>query len=232
MDLWLIIIVLAAGLLAGGLGGWLLASRRETVLREKTARIEADLENERRATEEKIRLLAEAEKNLRDAFKALSAESLRESQKTFLELASHSMEKLQKSAVEDLESRRKAVDELVKPIEESLGKVDQKLQDVEKDRTSAYAALMQQVEGMSKAQRDLHEETSRLVQALRTPSVRGQWGEIQLKRVVEMAGMLDHCDFQEQEIAQTDQGRLQPDMVVHLPGGKNVVVDAKAPLSA
>ncbi len=168
----------------------------------------------------------------RDAFAALSAEALQRNNESFLQLAETRLGDVQRSAAVDLDSRRKAVDELVRPIRDSLERVDGKLRDVELARTGAYAALLEQVKAMAQTQHRLHAETNNLVKALRAPSVRGRWGEIQLRRVVEMAGMLEYCDFTEQASVMTADGQLRPDLVVRLPGGKTVVVDAKAPLAA
>lgn len=169
---------------------------------------------------------------LRDAFAALSAEALRRNNETFLQLAETKLGEFQHTAVVDLEARRAAVDELVRPIRASLERVDGKLQEVELARTGAYAALLEQVKAMTETQHRLQTETGNLAKALRAPSVRGRWGEMQLRRVVEMAGMLEYCDFEEQVTVATAEGTLRPDLVVRLPGGKTVVVDAKAPLAA
>jgi DNA recombination protein RmuC len=169
---------------------------------------------------------------MRDAFAAVSAEALRRNNESFLQLAGARLGQLQQSAAGDLEARRRAVDELVRPIRDSLEKVDGKLREVELARTGAYAALLEQVKAMAEAQHRLQAETGNLAKALRAPSVRGRWGEIQLRRVVEMAGMVDYCDFEEQASVMTADGQLRPDLVVRLPGGKTVVVDAKAPLAA
>ncbi len=177
-------------------------------------------------------LLAQANSQLRDAFQALAAEALRFNNQSFLDLARTSMGEFQQGAATDLEARRIAIDALVKPINESLEKMDGKLRDIEKERHGHYSALVSQLQSVSTAHERLQAETANLVKALRAPIVRGRWGEIQLKRVVELAGMIEHCDFHQQETATTDQGRLRPDMVVRLPGGKNVVVDAKTPLEA
>src|SRR5215211_1359554 len=172
------------------------------------------------------------ERRLRDAFASLSAEALRQNNQSFLDLAHTKLGSFQQSASYEFDKRQKAVDDLVRPIHEALSRVDGKLQQVEKDRVSNYAGLLEQVKAMAQTQQALHAETGNLVKALRAPQVRGRWGEIQLRRVVEMAGMLDYCDFEEQATVDGDAGRLRPDLVVRLPGGKTVVVDAKAPLAA
>jgi len=170
--------------------------------------------------------------HLRDAFAALSAEALRRNNESFLQLAHTKLGEITQTAALELDARRSAVDELVRPIKESLAKVDGTLREAELARTGAYAALLEQVKAMAQTQHRLQAETGNLVKALRAPNVRGRWGEIQLRRVVEMAGMLDYCDFEEQASVMTADGQLRPDLVVKLPGGKTVVVDAKAPLAA
>jgi DNA recombination protein RmuC len=174
----------------------------------------------------------QADARLRDAFASHSAEALRRNKQSFLDLARAQLGEFQQSAAFDLARRQQAVDELVRPVREALARVDGKLQEVEKERLTAYAGLIEQVQAMARTQQALQAETGNLVKALRSPQVRGRWGEIQLKRVVEMAGMLDYCDFAEQPSVATDDGRLRPDLIVRLPGGKTVVVDAKAPLAA
>jgi DNA recombination protein RmuC len=190
------------------------------------------LDHERRQAEEKLALLHEAQQRLADAFKALASDALRSNNQSFLDLAKATLEKFQESAKGDLERRQQAIQELVKPVKESLEKVDSKINDLEKARAGAYSGLTEQVKSLLETQKQLQSETSNLVKALRAPHVRGRWGEMQLKRVVEMAGMLDHCDFYEQQSADAEGGRLRPDLLVRLPGNKTIVVDAKAPLSA
>ncbi len=176
--------------------------------------------------------LDNAQQKLADAFKALSAEALQSNNQAFLDLAKTALERTQETARGDLELRQQAIVDLVRPVRESLEKVDGKIQDLETARAGAYAGLSEQVRALLETQAQLRSETGRLATALRAPSVRGRWGEIQLKRVVEMAGMLEHCDFYSQPVASTEDGRLRPDLLVRLPGGKNIVVDAKTPLEA
>jgi DNA recombination protein RmuC len=203
------------------------ASARETL-----ARTESDLEHERKAAAEQRAQSEKLEARFREAFSALSAEALRQNNQSFLDLAKTVLGEFQKGAEGGLEAREKAIGDLVAPVRTALEKVDARIQEVEKQRVGAYAALQEQVRSLGLTQQQLQSETANLVKALRAPHVRGRWGEIQLRRVVEMAGMLEQCDFLEQESVATEGGRLRPDLLVRLPGGKTVVVDAKAPLSA
>jgi len=202
------------------------------MLSTKAAQLNQSLVEQQNQAREKLALLDDAKRQLADAFKALAADALQSSNTSFLELAKTQLEKFQELAKGDLEKRQTAIDELVKPVKESLGKVDAKLQEIEKSRIEAYSGLTEQVRSLSESQKDLRSETANLVKALRRPQARGRWGEIQLHRVVEMAGMLEHCDFFEQQSTDTEDGRLRPDMVVRLPGHKCIVVDSKAPLEA
>ncbi len=195
---------------------------------------EADLvgrmEEERKAVAEKLAMLEDVQARLQDTFKALSADALKHNNQSFLQLAGEHLAKVQEAAKGDLDLRQKSIEGLVKPIKESLTQVDARIQEMEKVRQNAYVELTQQVKFLASDQVDLKKETRKLVDALRRPTVRGQWGEMQLRRVVELAGMTSYCDFTEQNSVTTEDGRLRPDMVIRLPGGKNVVVDAKAPL--
>jgi DNA recombination protein RmuC len=208
----------------------------ETVRRDLTdacaerAAAAARLDAETRSAAEKLAVVAHAESRLREAFGSLSADALRSNNQAFLAVARETLTQFQEGARGDLDARTKAIDEMLRPVRESLGRVDTTLVGLEKSRAEAYGSLTQHLTSLGKVQTELQSETRRLVAALRAPQVRGAWGEMQLRRVVEMAGMLDHCDFHEQ--VQVAEGRLRPDLVVRLPGGKNVVVDAKAPLAA
>ncbi len=248
---------LAAGCLLGGAAVWLFGQKKaerlksaETRLEEalsdlKAAReeirtqavriggLEATIGEERKGAQEKIELLGQAREALLESFRALSGEALKSNNQAFLELAKTNLETYQKTAQADLELRQKAVDELVKPVKESLEKVGLRLGELEVARVSAYSQLGEQIRTLMEVQiPQLHRETSSLVNALKQPSVRGRWGEIQLRRVVEMAGMQEYCDFDEQKSLSVEGGRQRPDLIVRLPGGKQIVVDAKTPLDA
>jgi len=196
------------------------------------ARAESALQAERKTSTEKIELVTRASEELRNAFKAMASDALKSNNSSFLIIAQETLKRFQSEARGDLEARQKAVADMVAPVRESLTKVDEKIQQMEVARGDAYGALRAQVQSLITTQKELQSETGNLVRALRTPNVRGRWGEIQLRRVVEIAGMLSYCDFSEQESVNTETGRLRPDLVVKLPGGKHVVVDAKTPLQA
>lgn len=180
--------------------------------------------------EERARLLGDAKQALENAFKSLSAEALRTNNESFLNLARATLGEFQQGARGDLEKRQQAIDALVAPVKASLDKVDEKIHALEKAREQAYGELRQQFAQITQAHSRLSDETSNLSKALRQSHVRGRWGEIQLRRVVEMAGMMLHCDFVEQESG--DEGKLRPDLIVKLPGNRRIVVDSKAPITA
>jgi len=200
------------------------------------ARLESDLASERKTSDQKIEFFTKAGEraaaDLQNTFKALAGDALKSNNSLFLQIAQETLKRFQTEARGDLESRQKAVADLVAPVRDSLNKVDAQIQQMEVARGDAYGELRAQVQSLITTQKELQSQTGNLVQALRTPNVRGRWGEIQLRRVVEIAGMLSYCDFTEQESVTTETGRLRPDLVVKLPGGKNVVVDAKTPLQA
>lgn len=201
-------------------------------LKARVAELDARLAQERAAAAEKLKLLEEARAQLAESFKALSAEALARNNQSFLDLAKQSLATQQEAAKGELEARRQAVEALLKPLHEALERLGRQAQEMEKARSGAYASLTEQVKGLLSVQQDLKTETGRLVTALRRPEVRGRWGEMQLRRVVEMAGMQAHCDFYEQQTGDAQGRQQRPDMLVRLPAGKHVVLDAKAPVAA
>lgn len=208
-----------------------LRSRMDTE-RANGAALEKELEVERARLQERIQVLQQAEDRLRDSFADLSRTALEANARSFLTLADQQLKGSQGEAVKELENRRQAVDALVAPIGDTLRRLEQQLQQAELRSEGAGASLRTQLESVSQSQRELAAETDRLRRALRQPTGRGRWGEIQLKRVAEMAGMLDHCDFHEQVAVTGEDGAGRPDMVIHLPGGKSLAVDAKAVMDA
>jgi DNA recombination protein RmuC len=179
-----------------------------------------------------------AEARLREAFQALSAEALKSSNAAFLQLAETRLGQARSEAAADIEARRQAIEHLLEPMKTTLDKVDREIKESERRRVESGAQLLQRIVSLDTMGKDLQGQTARLVDALKRPGVRGRWGELQLKRVVELAGMVEHCDFDEQQTLNGRNGssaedrRMRPDVVVRLPGGKNVVIDAKAPLDA
>jgi DNA recombination protein RmuC len=200
--------------------------------REESVQLKAALEGERRAAQERKDSFKQAAEELSEKFKALSRDALKDNNQSFLDLAHSTLQKFQESAKGDLELKQKAIDELVRPLRESLEKVDGKIGEMEKARAGAYSELREQVKTLATSQAQLQAETGNLVNALRAPHVRGRWGEIQLRRVVELAGMLQYCDFVEQETVVTSDGRIRPDVIIRLPGNRTIVIDAKVPFDA
>jgi DNA recombination protein RmuC len=192
----------------------------------------ARLEGDVAAAADRNTLLQSAEQQLRDAFRALASEALQQNADAVLRLARATLGEMQTRTVADLDKRQQSISELVKPLADTLQHVDAKLGEVEKDRVTSTARLDEQLRTLGAGLSALNGQTGELVKALRQPHVRGHWGELQLKRVVELAGMLEHCDFLEQRTHTSTEGRFRPDLVVRLPGGKRIVVDAKAPLAA
>jgi DNA recombination protein RmuC len=231
------ILIFVIGVICGGVIVFLLSHRKigqisqlqeeRTLLKTQLAEARTALDQQKRAEAEKLALLDDARQKLSDAFKALSSEVLKSNSTQFLELAKTSLEKFQDGAKADLEKRQTAIDELVKPLKESLKSVDDKIAEIEKVRVGAYSGLKTQIETMSATENNLKEETAKLVAALSKPSGGGLWGQMQLRNAVELAGMTRHCDFFEQQTVVTDSGRLQPDMVIRLPRNRKVVVDSK-----
>jgi len=213
---------LAAAAIAGLLIGWLLGARAR---RRALAGAREQLEQEKEFSRQRI-------ESLEQTFASLSNDALERNNRLFLELAQQSFGQLRAQAKGDLAVREKAVEDLVKPIREALDKTSSEIQQLEKDRRQTHGMLSQQLESLVETQRALQGETRNLVQALRRPEVRGQWGELTLRRLAELAGMVEHCDFSEQVDISTEDGRRRPDMVVRMPAGRQVVVDVKTPLDA
>jgi len=202
---------------------------RVHLLSESEARVRAETEKEELAQrlEDEKRLLAEAREKLTDTFKALASTTLESSNNAFLSLAKETFDKVLAEAKGDLGKREEAITGLVKPLAESLKTFDEHVRSLETTRQQAYTSLESNLKGLTESQEKLQKETANLVTALRTPQIRGRWGEMTLKRVVELAGMSEHCDFTEQLSVLTEQGRIRPDLIVHLPAGREIVVDAK-----
>ena len=217
----LVLAVLAMGALVGWLAG-----------RPAAARLQAALDTERTARAAQERIWTQAEQAFREAFSSLSAKALNENNAAFLQLAETRLRQARTEAVADVDARKKAIEDLLSPMAKTLERVDAEVRDAERRRHSESAELLQRMARLDGNSRDLQAETRRLVDALKRPGVRGRWGEIQLKRVVELAGMLDHCDFVEQQTVAANERRIRPDVIIQLPGGKTVIVDAKVPLDA
>jgi len=222
------ILVGGVGLVVGALLGWL-------AFRPRLARLQTELGKDREAHAEQLRTYRDAESAFRDAFRALSDEALKSNNRAFLDLAETRLRDARTAATAEIDDRKKAIETLLAPMAKTLEQVDRELKESERRRAESGAALMQRIAMLDTTGQDLRAQTGKLVDALKNPGVRGRWGELQLKRVVELAGMVEHCDFEEQHtvaaLGDVDR-RLRPDVIVRLPGGKHVVIDAKAPLDA
>lgn len=229
---YLFLVYLGGAAALGVLIGYLFTQNKIKKLEQENIQINTTLELERKSTEEKISAFQQATQQLTDTFGALSSKALRENNEAFLKLAQQNLEKYQNQATNELDKKEKAIENMVKPIQEALSKTEDQIRHMEKERKEAYGSLHKHLETMATTQANLHNETRNLVQALRRPEVRGQWGELTLKRLAELAGMVEHCDFYEQENIDTEQGRQRPDMIVRMPDGRMIVVDVKTPLDA
>jgi DNA recombination protein RmuC len=225
-------VLLFAAALLGALIVYLVLQRRINQLHNEKTQLATTLDLERRNHIEKLETLQRARDQLADTFSALSSQALKHNSEEFLKLAQENLKRFQSQANNDLEKKEKAIEHLIGPIREALEKTERQIQGMEKERKEAYGALHKHLETMAETQANLQTETRSLVQALRRPEVRGQWGELTLKRLAELAGMVEHCDFYEQQSVQTSEGRQRPDMIVRLPGGREIVVDVKTPLDA
>jgi len=204
----------------------------QSELQKQNAAMTETIEQERKAAEKQLKLLEEAKTALTDTFKALSNESLKSNNEAFITLAKTTLENFQTKAKGDLTERQKAIESLVQPLKDSLKRYEDQIAEMAKERRGQYQSLSDQVKSLIESEKTLKDETGKLVTALSRPQVRGNWGELTLRRVAELAGMVERCDFIEQESADTQTGRIRPDMIVNLPSGRRIVVDAKAPLKA
>lgn len=215
------------------------AETKAAAAQEESARLSNDLAGakatlaaQQEAHANQVALLEKAEQRLKDSFNALANDALQGNTEQFLKLAQSRLSEQQKQGASEIVAAKTEVEQLVNPISEALKRFQEQVQQLETQREGAYQGMHQQIELLLTTQKDLKTETSKLVTALRAPVQRGRWGEVQLKRVVELCGMLEHCDFVQQQSYDTDDGRLRPDMIVRLPGGRHIVVDAKVSLNA
>lgn len=230
-----IIIYLLVAVLAALLGSgftYLRMHRRINTLSEKNTELNVTLELERNTQADKLNTLEQARTQLTETFGHLSSQALKHNSEEFLKLAQENLKQFQSKAQSDLSQKEQAIESLIKPIKEALDKTEKQIRNMEHERKEAYGSLTKHLETMSQTQQALQGETSNLVKALSRPEVRGQWGEMTLKRLAELAGMVEHCDFFEQEHTNTENGAIRPDMIVRMPGGREIVVDVKTPLDA
>ena len=226
---WLLVVLgAAAGLLAGWILGWLAGAP----LRRRWAQAQAELKTQARLEADREQALKMATEQLGQAFGRLAQEQFQSHSETFLKLAKENLGTQQERAKGELAAREQAIEGLVKPIREALQRAEAQLQELDKARRETHGSIKAQLEAMASGQQALSAETRNLVNALRRPEVRGQWGELTLKRLVELAGMVEHCDFVTQSQQESDTGVVRPDMIVNLPESRQLVVDVKTPLDA
>lgn len=229
-------LVAFAALAVGGIVGALIASLRARARSEglhvELAVLKAQVKGEEQMERERQAALERSMEKLKSQFDTLAGSSLRTNSELFLQLAREHLTQHQQHAVSALTEREKAIESMLTPIREALGKTEQQIQRIEKDRAETFGSLKSSLESVALGQQALQKETRTLVNALRRPEVRGQWGEMTLRRLAELAGMVEHCDFKEQVHVRVEDGNLRPDMIVHMPDGRDLVVDVKTPLDA
>jgi DNA recombination protein RmuC len=228
----LLILALALGGMCGAIGYRQWSRGHRDRLEQDIAALRAQLKSQETIDRERAIALNQAEERLTASFGKLANESLSHSSESFLRLARESLGKHQEQAKAGLLEREKAVEQLVKPIQEALQQTQKQFGDIEKARRESFGNITMQLEMMAKGQDALQTHTRNLVTALRRPEVRGQWGELTLKRIAELAGMVEHCDFIEQAHTSTEEGAVRPDMIIRLPDRGEIVVDVKTPLDA
>jgi len=219
----------AAALLSGALLGFLLGQVRAV---KRTAALSAQLQAERSAASERSAALEVSERRLRESFESLAAQALKNNSEMFLAVARETLGREQALAQGGLKARETAIAQLLEPLRAALEKTEQQVQALERERREAYSALRTQIESLASGHSQLQRETRNLVTALRRPEVRGRWGELTLRRLVELAGLSEHCDFTEQAHLAGSEGALRPDLVVHMPEARDLVIDVKTPLDA
>ena len=228
----LIAITAVTSLLIGALLAHLRAQKLIAELQRQNSTLTTTLEMQQSNASEKIEALEKTKAQLNDTFSALSNEALKSNNEQFLKLAQENLKQFNVQAQGDLAKKEQSIEHLIKPIKEALEKTEKQIREIENDRKEAFGSISKHLEGMAQTQQMLHGETRNLVKSLRRPEVRGQWGEMTLKRLVELAGMVEHCDFFEQEHTETDEGNIRPDMIVRMPGRREIVIDVKTPLDA
>lgn len=201
-------------------------------LKQDKANLELELKLQHNTQEQLDEVLAHTQTQLANTFNQLSNEALSRNNNSFLKLAEENLKRFQSEAKADLSGREKAIEQLIKPINEALQQTSKQIHEIEKERKESYGSLKTTIDQMTKSQQQLQLETQNLVQALRRPEVRGQWGEMTLRRLAELSGMVAHCDFFEQTHTTTENGSIRPDMIVKLPEQRDIIVDAKTPLDA
>lgn len=224
----LLVLLLAAGLLTG----WLVGRRRVHALELELAAARAESRSQEQLATEREKSLQLALERLKGGFDAVAGEALRSNNETFLQIARQVLGQQQETALRNLVDREKAVESMLSPVREALARTHEQMARIEKERAESFGALRSSIENVALGQLALQKETRSLVTALRRPEVRGQWGEMTLRRLVELAGMVEHCDFVEQVHVQGEEGALRPDMIVNMPHGRQLVVDVKTPLDA
>jgi len=231
-EITFLILVVVISLEIGALAAYLMENRKYKKLRYKYLQLITAMEYERKNAEHKEATYREASRSLKDTFSALAGNALKHNTAQFLQLAEQNLKQFQIRAEDGLNQKEKAIEGLVKPIREALDKTESEIRRMENERKQAQGTLTRHLQGIAESHRLLQSETRNLVQALRRPEVRGQWGELTLRRLAELAGMVEHCDFNEQSSVQTAQGQQRPDMVIRMPDKRDIIVDAKTPLDA
>jgi DNA recombination protein RmuC len=232
ISIFIALAALVLGIALGALFAAWRARKRAEALHIELAVLKSQVKTDEQLERERQAALERAMEQVRGSFDAVAGASLRSNSEVFLKLAREHLGQHQQTATATLEAREKAIETMLAPIREALVKTEEQMLRIEKERAQTFGSLRSSLEAVALGQQALQQETRTLVNALRRPEVRGQWGEMTLRRLVELAGMVEHCDFVEQVHVRTDEGNLRPDMIVHMPDGRDLVVDVKTPLDA